>query len=119
MTNFEISFYETADGRFPAEEFIDAQDMKMQAKIYRNINLLKEKGNSLRRPYSEYLEEGIFQIRSQVGNDISRILYFFYVGKEIVLTNGFIKKTQNTPMNELDLAKKYRAEYLQRMGDLK
>ena len=46
-------------------------------------------------------------------NDFS---YFFVVGKKIVVTNGFIKKTQKTPKNEIELAKKYRNEFINR-GD--
>lgn len=113
-TNFEIEFYETASGDKPAEEFIDEQEKKMQAKIFRMIGLLKENGSNLRMPYSEHLSEGIFQIRAQAGSDISRVLYFFVVGKKIILTNGFTKKTQETPPAEIELAKKYRADYLNR-----
>ena len=43
-----------------------------------------------------------------------RVLYFFYVGKKIVATNGFVKKTQKTPAKELKLAKERRADWLSR-----
>jgi len=57
------------------------------------------------------LEDGIFQIRAQQEGNISRVLYFFAVGKTIVLTNGFTKKTPKTPSAEIELAKKYRDDY--------
>ena len=57
-------------------------------------------------PYSKHLEDGIFELRAQQGNNIARTLYFFRVGQRIVITNGFIKKTQKTPKKELELAKK-------------
>lgn len=41
----------------------------------------------------------------------TRILYFFFIGNKAVLTNGFTKKTQKTPKNEIELAKKYKADY--------
>lgn len=53
-------------------------------------------------------------MRAKVGSDISRVLYFFFVGNKAILTNGFVKKTQKTPEAEKDKAKKYRAEYLSR-----
>lgn len=56
--------------------------------------------------YSKHLEDGIFEVRGKIGNDISRVLYFFYINEKIILTNGFIKKTQKTPKKEIDLAKK-------------
>ena len=40
--------------------------------------------------------------------------YFFVIGQKIILTNGFIKKTQKTPKAEIALAKKYRNDYLNR-----
>ena len=86
----------------------------MRAKLSGLIFILQEKGNILREPYSKHLDDGIFEIRCQMGNDISRVLYFFCCGKTIVLTNGFIKKSQKTPRRELELAKKYRKDYLER-----
>ena len=63
------------------------------------------------------MEDGIFEIRGKVGSDISRVLYFFYYGGKIILTNGFIKKTQKTPSKEIKRAKKYRKDYIERFGE--
>ena len=60
------------------------------------------------------LEDGIFELRAQSGSDITRVLYFFFVGRKIILTNGFVKKTPQTPPEELDRAKQYRSDYLKR-----
>lgn len=68
----------------------------------------------LREPYSKHLEDGIFELRNKVGNDITRVLYFFVIGETIVLTNGFTKKTQKTPKSEIQKAKDYRNEYFNR-----
>lgn len=57
---------------------------------------------------------GFFEIRTKFGSDITRVLYFFVVGKKVILTNGFIKKTQKTPASEITLAKQYRTDYLVR-----
>lgn len=59
---------------------------------------------------------GIFELRAKVGTDISRVLYFFYYEGRIVLTHGFIKKTQRTPAGEIEKAKKYRRDYIERHG---
>ena len=87
----------------------------MRAKLFRLLELLEEKGNTLREPYSKSLDDGIFEIRAKQGNNITRVLYFFYVGNKIILTNGFVKKSQKTPPSEIALAKKYRAEYEKRL----
>ena len=114
MQEFEIVFYDKPDGSEPVKEFLLSVDLKMRAKILRTIDLLAENGTTLRMPYSEHLEDGIFEIRVKSGSDISRVLYFFVIGRKIVLTNGFVKKTQKTPKNEIELAKKYRNEVLNR-----
>ena len=101
----------------PAKDFIMSLDKKMRAKMSDMIVLLRDNGNELREPYSKPLGDGIFELRAKVGSDISRVLYFFYVGKQIVLTNGFIKKTQGTPRNELIRAKKYRSDFYYRKGN--
>lgn len=111
---FEVVFFQKSDGTYPAEKFILAQDMKMRARLFRLLELFEQKGSELREPYSKLLEDGIFEIRAVQGNNITRVLYFFVVGRKIVLTNGFVKKTGKTPRKEIETAKKYRAEYTAR-----
>ena len=116
MTKFEVIFYEKENGDCPIEEFMNSLDIKMRAKLIGLLELLEEKGTQLREPYSKMIEDGIFEIRCKVGSNISRVLYFFYFEGKIILTNGFIKKTQKTPIEEIKLAKKYRADFKERMG---
>lgn len=117
MRRFAIEFFDKENGSEPAKEFIFSLDKKMRTKVLFILDILADNGYELREPYSKHLEDGIFELRAKVGSDISRVLYFFYVGSRIVLTNGFIKKTQKTPEQQIKLAKQYRAEYLKRMED--
>ena len=48
------------------------------------------------------------------GSDITRVLYFFVAGGEIVLTHGFVKKTQKTPAREIERAKRIREDWRSR-----
>lgn len=114
MQELEAVFYDKPDGTQPVEEFLDSLDIKMQAKMARTIKILEDNGTALREPYSKPLEDGIFELRAKVGSDISRILYFFFFGKKVILTNGFVKKTQKTPKAEIERAKSYRDEFLNR-----
>ena len=109
--HYDVEYYEKADGSRPAEDFILSQDAKMQAKIFATLELLEIKGPGLREPFSKPLGDGIFEVRAKQGSDISRALYFFVVGRKVILTNGFIKKTQKTPSREIDRARRYRADY--------
>ena len=118
VADFEVIFYEKENGDCPVEEFIDSLDVKMRAKMIGLLELLEEKGNQLREPYSKPIDDGIFEIRCKAGNNITRVLYFFYYEGKIILTNGFIKKTQKTPPEEIKLAKERRADFKERMGKL-
>lgn len=116
MTHFTVEFYEDEWNHKPVEEFLAGLDFKMRAKLLGLLQILQEKGNKLREPYSKCLGDGIFEIRCKVGTDLTRVLYFFYYDKKIILTNGFVKKTQRTPAREIILAKKRRKDYLERTG---
>ena len=107
----EIEFYELADGREPAREFLDSLDAKMKAKMFREIDLLAENGHELRMPHSKHIEAGIYELRAKQGSNISRVMYFFFSGKKAILTNGFIKKSKKTPKEQIGLAKRYRRDY--------
>ena len=114
---FDVIFYTKPDGTKPAMDFLDSLDIKMKAKMSRTIAVLQSGGNYLREPYSKHLSDGIFELRAKVGSDVSRVLYFFIVGKQAILTNGFVKKTDKTPTEEIDRAKQYRSDYLIREND--
>lgn len=111
-----IVFYETDDGYAPVEDFLSSLSDKMRARAFWVIDCLKTYGSDIREPYSKHLGDGIFELRIKAGNDISRILYFFFFGDTAVLTNGFIKKTQKTPSGEIEKSRRYRIDYLGRNG---
>jgi len=111
---FEVIFFKKDDNTIPVKEFLDVLDIKMRAKAVGMIIRLEKYGNELTEPYSKVLDDGICELRIKQGSNISRILYFFRVGKKIILTNGFVKKTQKTLKKEIELAKKYRKIYLER-----
>ncbi|MCM1166484.1 MAG: type II toxin-antitoxin system RelE/ParE family toxin [Lachnospiraceae bacterium] len=117
MQNNEIIFYRTAQKECPMLEFLNGLDMKMRAKVTRTVDLLRDNGGALREPYSKPLTDGIFELRIKVGTNITRVLYFFVIGNKIVLTHGFVKKTQKTPPAEIDRAKRCRADYLSRQHE--
>ena len=114
MPRFEVEFYEKENGEQPAKEFLLSLDKKLRAKLADTIMILQDNGYELREPYSKHISEGIFELRAKQGSDTTRVMYFFYVDRHIILTNGFIKKTQKTPQSEIEKAKRYRSDYLKR-----
>jgi len=74
---------------------------------------LIEEVQQIPESYLKHLEGtmGLFEIRVQVGNDIFRIFCFFDEGKLVILANGFQKKTQKTPRQEIEKALKIKELY--------
>ena len=118
LMQIEVIFYETEDGKKSAKLFLTSlQDKKLKAKIYKTIELLEMQGIELREPYSKYLEDGIFELRTKQGSNIARVLYFFFIGNRAILTNGLIKKTEKTPKQAIETAKRYKADFERRFRD--
>lgn len=111
---FEVEFYDTSEGQCPVQEFLDSLEPKIKAKTLRTIDLLETNGPKLREPYSSSMGDGIFELRTKQGSNITRVFYFFFVGQKAILTNGFVKKTQKTSKADLDLARKYKSDYERR-----
>lgn len=111
---WEILEYKKPNGRSPVREFLSSLNAKHRAKVLRNVQLLKEFGLELGMPYTRHLEEGIWELRTQESGNISRVLLFHWYENRLVFTHGFIKKTQKTPREEIEKAKRYRSDFLER-----
>ncbi len=57
----------------------------------------------------------VVHLRCKLVKNIIRVLYFFFYEGEIILTNGFVKKTNKTPREEIKLAKDRRKDYIERI----
>ncbi len=114
---YNIDFYVKENGKIPVQEFLDSLQKKMLAKALREIKLLQENGRDLREPHVKYMKDGVYELRVKAGSDISRIFYFFFSNEDIILTNGFIKKTPKTPQRELKKAFEYKDDYIRRSND--
>lgn len=111
---YEVDYYEDGKENKPVEQFIDGLDEKMKAKVFGRLELLEEHGALLGMPFARHLDDGIFELRTVQSNNITRILYFFVIGERVILTHGFVKKTQKTPAKEIERAKKIRADWRNR-----
>ena len=111
---FNIIFYEQANGSIPVLEYLEQLEPKARTKVIGFLELLSEYGIELREPYSKALSSGIFELRCRYRSTQTRILYFFYSGKDIIVTNGFTKNTKRTPRQELALVKQRKADYKER-----
>lgn len=94
------------------KKFFDEQGPKVKAKIIWTIRII-EYVDKIPSIYLKHIEntDGLFEIRIQQGSNIFRVFCFFDEGKLVVLANGFQKKTQKTPINEIEKALKIKKEY--------
>jgi phage-related protein len=94
------------------EDFLKDQPKKVQDKIFKIIEAIE----TLERVPSNYLKhmvgtKGLYEARIKLGSNIWRVFCFFDNDKLVILLNGFQKKTQKTPKNELTLALNLMANY--------
>jgi phage-related protein len=89
-----------------ATEFIDSLPIKMQAKVYLSMEMLKEFGYQLTEPWSKMLHnaEGMKELRVKLATDICRLFYFHYKNRIYVVTSGYIKKRDRTDKWEIERA---------------
>ena len=110
----EVEFYEI-NSKCPVAEFIESiSDAKLKAKILACMVQLAQQGSSARLPLSRYMGDGMYELRVKQSSNIIRIFYFFVIGNKIIMTNGYVKKTQKVDDEELKRAKRYRDEYSRR-----
>ena len=120
LNNWIVDFYTKSDNQCPVENYLDNLPDKTADKIWDDLDRLRLLGNQIDKKHSKHLDDGIFEYRTKVIDGYSRILYFYdkLKPKHIVLTNGFLKKTDKTPSNEIDLAKTYRKDYYSRIRNM-
>ncbi len=87
-------------------DYIESLPIKVQAKIHRTIDLLKDFGYSLTEPHSKKLKsiDHLKELRIIFGNDIYRLFYFHWKDKIYVITSGYTKKSDKTDPKEIEKA---------------
>ena len=110
-----IIFYRTEDGKCPIKDFLDSLPGKVAQKTTWTLSLLEE-FDIVPSLYFKKLTgtEDIWECRIQVASDAYRIFCFFDGKSVVVLTHGFVKKTQKTPHREIERAEAFRRDYLKR-----
>jgi phage-related protein len=111
---WNIEYYQSGNGKYPVEEFINSLELKSQARIARTLDLLEEFGMELRMPYARYLEMHLWELRIRLGRNRYRIIYFLPSGKTFILLHGFSKKTDTVSRADIEIAKNRRDDYLSR-----
>ncbi len=113
----EIVFLKLKNNKCPVEEFLDSLTPKIAQKVTWVLKIIQE-GQIVPRKYFKKLTNtnDIWECRIAFSTDSVRILAFFDKKNRLVLTHGFMKKTQKTPKEEITKAEKFREYFLK--GDI-
>jgi len=110
-----IEFYRTESGKIPVKEFLRSLPDKFSKKIAWTLRAVRDT-DPVPAQYLKKLTntDDIWEIRATIGSNTFRLLGFFDNSKLIILTNGFAKKTQKVPKNEIALAEQRKQDYYRR-----
>lgn len=111
-----IEFYLTESGQKPIEDFLDSLSAKEVQKIVWVLKIVRDQAIVPKEYFKKLIgTDGIWEVRASHGKKEFRLLGFFHDGKLVILTNGFVKKTQKTPADEIDLAEKRKKDFIRRL----
>jgi len=106
----DVIFYKSASGTEPVRKWLKSLQTSDKKIIGEDIKTVQF-GWPLGMPLVDSLGDGLWEVRTKLsGGRIARVI-FFMEKNNIVLVNGFIKKTQKTPMQELETARNRKREY--------
>ena len=92
------------------EDFYDSLEKRVQKKIDYALDVLKtEERVSVK--FVKHIKDGVYELRVEIDGNIYRVFFIFDNGNIVVLFNGFQKKSQKTPTNEIEKALKIKEAY--------
>ena len=94
-----IDFY---DG---VEDAIVDMPTKIQARMFRLLELMELHGANLGTPHTTPLGDGLFEVRAKAKEGIGRAFFCYMKGEHIYILHAFVKKSQKAPKKDLDLAR--------------
>ena len=111
MPKTKVVFYKEDDGAVPILEWLDSLQERVLDKCTVRIERLAELGHELRRPETDLIRDGIYELRIGLGHVNYRILYFFHGRVAAVVSHG-ITKEDKLPAKEIEkaIARKRRFE---------
>ena len=100
--NFEVLYFVDEKGKVPVQEYVRRLPLPERAKVYAYLKHLSEVGYQMRRPFADYMggKTGLYELRP----NRHRILYFFMIKNRVILLHAFLKKSDQIPEKEIDIA---------------
>jgi phage-related protein len=99
----EIFFFRDHDGRAPVRDWLQGlrfANPRAWFNCHARLRLLADLGFEIRRPYADYLRDGLYELRIRAGREQIRILYFFQ-GQNVVVLAHALRKERFLPESDL------------------
>ncbi|HET6384869.1 MAG TPA: type II toxin-antitoxin system RelE/ParE family toxin [Armatimonadota bacterium] len=112
MPSVRVDIYQEEDGECYYVEWVNTLEDDVVDKLIAAVERLEEFGHELRRPRADYLRDGIYELRVEVGTVNYRVLYFFFGRVAAIISHGITKKDK-IPANEIDRAVDRKRRYEQ------
>ena len=110
MSDWKVEFYQDIKGNRPVEDFMETLPASKKARALRLIEVLKDFGIKLGKPYVKHIDGKLWEFRP--GSE--RVFYFLYTGRKFVLVHAITKKSKKTPKQAIKISKKRMQDYEQR-----
>ena len=98
---YEVKFYVDSRGYSQVFDYIENLSDKEKAKVLKYVEFLREHDGVLDEPYSKHITGKIRELRIDFSTNRHRVFYFTFINKNIILLSAFLKKTQKTPVSEI------------------
>lgn len=92
------------------EAFVETLEEEVERKIDYGLQLLKTQ-ERLSAKIVKHVGDGLYELRTEWDGNIYRVFFIFDNDNVVVLFNGFQKKSQKTPQNEIKKAQRIKKEY--------
>lgn len=107
---FTIEWYYTEDGKIPALDYFDSLSREDKIKTMDLFKLMATEGKIFNQQKFRNERDKIYAFKPKP----HRFVCFFFIGKKIIVTNGFVKKQDNLPHEEKKKAMNYQKDYEKR-----
>lgn len=110
---FQVEFYFTAVGKIPAKEYLEELSLDIKVKLVALVKYMAENGKLFDKTKFRMVDatEKIYEFKPLS----YRFFTFFCEGRRIIITNGYIKKTQKVSSRDLERAINIKRDYICRV----
>ena len=91
-------------------DFMSTLEDSAANKVYYSLDILKTQ-QRISKKFAEHVREGVYEVKAEYEGNIYRVFFCFDEGHVVILFNGFQKKTNKTPVGEINKAIQLKKEY--------